>query len=50
MVAMHEWFCGRAENADLYLCDAWRDFRAGASDEEMARKHRRPSGDLARVS
>lgn len=38
MLEMHSWFCDQEENHDLYLCEAFRDYRAGVSEEEMARK------------
>ena len=35
MHTMHEWYCAQDANAELYLCQAFRDFQNGVSKEEM---------------
>lgn len=32
---MHTWYCGQDGNAELYLCQAFRDFQNGVPPEEM---------------
>ncbi|KAH8068570.1 [heparan sulfate]-glucosamine N-sulfotransferase [Aureococcus anophagefferens] len=43
-------FCDQPANADMYLCDAFRDYLAGTPESEMAKKRPHPNPASEQIS